>query len=290
MPTHPGFDPIAIGLGPLKIHWYGLMYLVAFATAWWLGRSRARDVVGDPAGGWRRQDVDDVVFYAAIGVVLGGRLGYAAFYGAAKIIEDPWLILRVWEGGMSFHGGLLGVMVAMYWFARGRGREFFAVADFVAPLVPLGLAAGRIGNFINGNLWGKVSDVPWAMVFPRAGELPRHPSQLYQALLEGVALFVILWLYSRRPRPTMAVSGLFLSGYAVARSLVELVRVPDAHIGYLALGWVTMGHVLTVPMLLGGMGLLWLAYHRAPREESTAAPPPAPPPARTPRGKRRRRG
>ena len=259
MLRHPDFDPVAVQLGPLAVHWYGLMYVVAFGLGWWLGRVRARD----PARGFAPRDVDDLLFFAAVGVVAGGRLGYMLFYDPGGVLRDPLSTLRVWQGGMSFHGGLIGVIVAMLVFARRRSRAFFEVADFLAPLVPLGLAAGRLGNFINGNLWGSPSTLPWAMVFPRADALPRHPSQLYQAALEGVALFVLLWCFSRTPRPVMATSGLFLVGYAVFRAAVELVRVPDPQYGYLAFGWLTMGQVLCLPMAVAGALLLWRAGRRA---------------------------
>nr|VFK27854.1 MAG: Prolipoprotein diacylglyceryl transferase [Candidatus Kentron sp. MB]VFK31810.1 MAG: Prolipoprotein diacylglyceryl transferase [Candidatus Kentron sp. MB]VFK75579.1 MAG: Prolipoprotein diacylglyceryl transferase [Candidatus Kentron sp. MB] len=253
-------DPVAFQIGPLSIHWYGLMYLVAFGVAWWLGRLRAADGVR----GWKPVAVDDVVFYAALGAVLGGRIGYMLFYDFAHFAQAPWTILQIWKGGMSFHGGLIGVMVAMWWYARRHGRTFFEVTDFIAPLVPPGLGAGRLGNFINGELWGKTTDLPWGIVFPHpgAGHLPRHPSQLYEAFLEGAVLFVILWLFSRKPRPTMAVSGLFLVGYGVFRFLVEFIRVPDQPLGYLALDWLTMGQVLSIPMMVAGGGLLFLAYGR----------------------------
>lgn len=253
MLRHPEFDPVAIQLGPLAVHWYGLMYMVAFGLGWWLGRVRA----ADPARGWRKADVDDVLFYIALGVVGGGRIGYLLFYDLPGTLREPLSALRIWEGGMSFHGGLIGVILAMLLYARRRGRTFFEVADFIAPLVPLGIAAGRLGNFINGNLWGSPSTLPWAMVFPGADDLPRHPSQLYQAMLEGVALFALLWWFSRRPRPAMATSGLFLLAYAVFRSAVEFVRVPDRQYGYLAFDWLTMGQVLCVPMALAGAWLLW---------------------------------
>jgi phosphatidylglycerol:prolipoprotein diacylglycerol transferase len=273
MIAFPDINPIALELGPVKIHWYGLMYLIGFGIAWALGRIRARD----PRRDWSAAAVDDLLFYIALGVIVGGRLGYVLFYDLGRFVDDPSLILRIWQGGMSFHGGLLGVMIAMWWFARSRGRRFFAVADFVAPLVPAGIALGRIGNFINGNLWGGPSDLPWAMVFPdpRAGGVPRHPSQLYQALLEGVALFVIVWLYSRHPRPTMAVSGVFLGAYGVFRFAIEFIRVPDAHIGYLAFGWVTMGQVLSAPMIIVGGILVWLAYRFAAGAETTPPTQPA---------------
>ncbi len=260
MLTFPEIDPVAISLGPLKVHWYGLMYLVGFAGGWWLAVLRARR----PGSGWSRPQLDDLLFYMALGVVLGGRLGYTFFYNLPAFLNDPLILLRVWEGGMSFHGGLLGVLFAIWLYARKSQRRFFAVVDYIAPLVTVGLGAGRLGNFINGELWGKVTDVPWGMVFPGAGPLPRHPSQLYEFLLEGVVLFTILWLYSRKPRPTMAVSGLFAVCYGLFRFLVELVREPDSHIGYLAFGWVTMGQLLTLPLILVGITLLVLAYHRHP--------------------------
>ena len=254
----PQIDPIAIQLGPLAIRWYGLMYLFGFAAAWWLGRRRARRA----GSGWRAEQVDDLVFYAALGVILGGRVGYVLFYGFEQLLADPLYLLRIWQGGMSFHGGLLGVLVAAWLFGRKHGFGFFGTTDFVAPLVPLGLGAGRIGNFVNGELWGRVSDVPWAMVFAHAGPLPRHPSQLYEALLEGLVLFLLLWFYSARPRPRMALSGLFLVGYGAARTAVEFAREPDAHLGFLAGGWLTMGMLLSVPMVVAGAVLMGLAYRR----------------------------
>lgn len=258
MLTYPSIDPVAFQIGPIEIHWYGLMYLVGFALGWWLGRLRARD----PTRGWRAPEFDDLVVYVALGAVIGGRLGYVLFYDISHMLQAPLSILEVWRGGMSFHGGLIGVIIAIWLYARRHGRSFFQVADFVAPLVPPGLGAGRIGNFINGELWGKPTDLPWGMVFshPYADDVARHPSQLYQAFLEGLVLFVVLWTFSRKPRPTMAVSGLFLAGYATLRFLVEFVRVPDQHIGYLAFGWLTMGQVLSLPMLVLGVLLLWLAY------------------------------
>ncbi len=262
MLTYPQIDPVAIALGPLKIHWYGLMYLVGIGGAWFLASRRLKDF--DPA--WTKEKLSDLVFWVAMGVILGGRLGYALFYDLPAYLADPLKILRVWEGGMSFHGGLIGVMLATWWFGRRNGKSFFELMDFIAPLVPIGLGAGRIGNFINAELWGKVTDVPWAMVFPNGGPDPRHPSQLYQFALEGVALFAILWVYSRKPRPTMAVSGLFAICYGVFRFIVEFVRVPDAQLGYLAFGWLTMGQVLCVPMILAGAGLMGWAYRRQPSQ------------------------
>lgn len=258
----PNIDPVAISIGPLKIHWYGLMYLVGFVGGWALGRYRA----GRPGSGWRREEVGDILFYIALGVILGGRIGYVLFYNLDYYLRHPLQVFYVWAGGMSFHGGLLGVIVAMWWYGRRTGRSFFMVADFIAPLVPIGLGAGRIGNFINQELWGRVTDVPWGMVFARTGgPLPRHPSQLYEFALEGVVLFVILWLYSARPRPVGAVSGLFLTCYGAFRFFVEFFRVPDAQLGYLAFGWVTMGQILSLPMILFGIGFLVWSYKRAPR-------------------------
>lgn len=260
MVRYPDIDPVAIAIGPVKIHWYGLMYLIAFYGAWWLGirRTRLAHVRFTP------QQVGDLIFYGALGVILGGRIGYVLFYNLPRFVDDPLMILRIWEGGMSFHGGLLGVIVAMWWFARRTGFSFYEVADFTAVLVPFGLFCGRIGNFINGELWGAPTDLPWGMVFPHVDSQPRHPSMLYEALLEGVVLFAVLWWFARRPRPAPAVSALFILLYGVFRILVEFVREPDAHIGYLAFGWVTMGQLLSLPMVLAGAFFLWWAYHRAP--------------------------
>ncbi len=256
----PNIDPVAISLGPLKIHWYGIMYVLGFLALWWLATRHARR----PDSGWKPEEVGDFVFYGMIGVILGGRLGYVLFYNLGYYLKHPLEVFFITQGGMSFHGGLLGVLLAMLYFARKTGRTFFTVADFFAPWAPIGLGLGRLGNFINHELWGKVSDVPWAMVFSTGGPLPRHPSQLYQAALEGLALFAILWWFTRRPRPTGSVSGLFLIGYGAFRFLAEFVREPDAHLGYLAFGWVTMGQVLSVPMIVFGIGLMVWAYRRRP--------------------------
>ncbi|TRO40588.1 prolipoprotein diacylglyceryl transferase [Pseudomonas sp. ALS1131] len=261
MLPYPQIDPVAIALGPLKIHWYGLMYLVGIGGAWLLASRRLERFDST----WNKDKLSDLVFWVATGVILGGRLGYVLFYDLPAYIAEPAKILRVWEGGMSFHGGLIGVMLSTWWFGKRNGKSFFELMDFIAPLVPIGLGAGRIGNFINAELWGKAADVPWAMVFPTdPQQLARHPSQLYQFALEGVALFTILWFYSRKPRPTMAVSGMFAACYGVFRFIVEFVRVPDAQLGYLAWGWLTMGQVLCVPMILAGLGLIAYAYKRQP--------------------------
>lgn len=259
MLTFPNIDPVAFELGPLKVHWYGLMYLFGFAGAWWLGIKRARKA----DSGWTEDQVSDMIFYGAMGVVLGGRIGYTLFYSLEKFLSDPLMIFRVWEGGMSFHGGFLGVLVAMTLLKRKQNRTFFGIMDFVAPLVPIGLATGRMGNFLNGELWGRISDVPWAIVFPTGGPNPRHPSQLYEFFLEGILLFIILWYYSAKPRPVMAVSGLFSLGYGFFRFLVEFARQPDSHMGeggFIAFGWLTTGQLLSAPMILLGAGLIWWAY------------------------------
>lgn len=255
MLQYPGFDPVAVQIGPVRVHWYGIMYLVGFLVAWGLGRLRARS----PRSSWRAADVDDFVFFAMLGVILGGRLGYVFFYGIGYWLQDPWYPLRIWEGGMSFHGGMLGVLVAIAIFALRRGRHIADVFDFAAPLPGIGLLAGRIGNFINGELWGKVTTVPWGF---RVDGQVRHPTQLYEAALEGVVLFSVLWWFTARPRHRFAPSGLFLLLYGVARVLVEFWRVPDAHIGYLAGGWLTMGQVLSVPMIVAGLLLLYVARRR----------------------------
>jgi phosphatidylglycerol:prolipoprotein diacylglycerol transferase len=257
----PDIDPVAIYLGPLQIHWYGLMYLVGFLGGWWVGVYRAKQ----PHSGWRPEEISDFLFYIALGVILGGRLGYVLFYNLGHYLQHPLEVFYIWTGGMSFHGGMIGVGAALWFYARKTQRPWLAVTDFLAPLVPVGLAPGRIGNFINQELWGKVTDVPWGMVFKTGGPLPRHPSQLYESALEGVVLFLILWFYARAPRPVGAVLAMFLIFYGLFRFLVELVREPDAQLGYLAFGWVTMGQVLSVPMILGGLGLLWWAHRESIR-------------------------
>jgi phosphatidylglycerol:prolipoprotein diacylglycerol transferase len=260
MLTHPQFDPVAVQLGPLGVHWYGLMYVAAFAAFLWLGRKR---LVMRPEFGWTPQDLDDLLFWGVLGVIVGGRLGEVLFYQPAYFLAHPAEILAVWKGGMSFHGGLLGVLIALWAFGVKTGRGFLAVGDFVAPLVPLGLAFGRLGNFINGELWGRPApaDLPWAMVFPFVDDLPRHPSQLYQALGEGLLLFLLLWLYARRRRPLGAVSGVFLLGYGVLRFIAEFFRNPDPGIFSFITPALSSAQWLCLPMM--GVGAwLWLRSGR----------------------------
>jgi phosphatidylglycerol---prolipoprotein diacylglyceryl transferase len=254
MLSYPQIDPILVRLGPVSIRWYGMMYLIGFCAGWLLGRYRA----SRPGSGWTALQVDDLITYLLLGVILGGRLGYALFYDLPGILADPVSLVKIWQGGMSFHGGFLGVLAAIWFFCRKYGKTFGQVADFTAPLAPLGLFVGRLGNFINGELWGKPSTAPWAMIFPdpRSGGIPRHPSQLYEASLEGLALFCILWFYSAKPRPTGAVAGLFCVCYGIFRFTVEFFRVPDPQLGYLALGWVTMGQLLSLPLIAFGIWLL----------------------------------
>ena len=253
--VYPHPDPVALSLGPLHVRWYGLMYLLGFLAAWWLARRRATR----PDSTWTPVEVDDLIFYCALGVILGGRIGWMLFYGTERILADPLSILRIWEGGMSFHGGLVGVLVALALFANRRGKQVADVFDFTAPLPAIGFGAGRVGNFINGELWGKPTDVPWAVV---VDGVPLHASQLYEALLEGLVLFVILWWFTAKPRPRWAPSGLFLLCYGLFRFGVEFVRVPDANRGYLFLDWVTMGQLLSLPMIVAGLWMLAVAYRR----------------------------
>jgi len=286
--THPfvDIDPIAFSLGPVQVHWYGIMYLIGFAAAWWLGQRRR-------AAGRLPVSADafsDLAFYVMLGVIVGGRVGYMVFYDTSELIHHPLSLFRVWEGGMSFHGGLLGVLAAVLIWVRRNKLNFFDVTDFVAPLVPIGLGLGRLGNFIGGELWGRRTDVAWGMIFPRAlealgktkddlyqmylaGQLndeARHPSQLYEFCLEGLVLFTVLWIYSRKPRPRYAVSGLFALLYGLFRFAVEFVREPDVQLGYIAFDWLTMGQILSLPLIAVGLVLLWLS-RRAP----TLLPPAA---------------
>lgn len=279
MLQYPAIDPIIFSVGPLAVRWYGLMYVIGFAIAWWLARRRA----AQPGSAWKAVDVDDLIFFAAIGVILGGRLGWIIFYGTEQVLQDPLTVIRIWQGGMSFHGGLAGVLIATWMFARSRRRSVADVMDFLAPLPGLGLLAGRIGNFINGELWGKPTDVPWGFVVDparlheaQAAEAIRlcqrfaidpcvlqvHASQLYEGLLEGLVLFLLLWFFTARPRPRFAPSGLFLICYGIFRFAVEFVRVPDENRGYLLFDWVTMGQLLSLPMIAIGAFMMVYAYRR----------------------------
>jgi len=275
MIEYPSFNPIAVeigpfgGFGPLKIHWYGIMYLVAFAAAWWLGRVRAKQ----PNSTWKLADIDDFMFFGMLGTILGGRIGYVLFYGMSFWADDPLYPIKVWDGGMSFHGGLLGVCIAFAIFAVRRKRRIADVFDFAAPLPGIGFLAGRIGNFINGELWGKETDVPWGFI---VNDKVRHATQLYEALLEGLVLFIVVWWFTAKPRPRLAPTGLFLVIYSAARITVEFWRIPDEHLSYLFGGWVTMGMLLSFPMLLIGLTLLYMAYRRRePSGNYTAVPQPA---------------
>jgi phosphatidylglycerol:prolipoprotein diacylglycerol transferase len=255
MLVHPQFDPIALQLGPIAIRWYGLMYLIAFALVWLLGRWR----IAKGNALLTARDLDDLLFYGILGVVLGGRLGYVLFYKPGYYLSHPVEMLYVWQGGMAFHGGLIGVLLVLWLFARSRGLKFLEVGDFIAPLIPLGLAAGRMGNFINGELWGRATDVSWGMVFPQAGDtVVRHPSQLYQFAGEGVLLFLIVWIYSAKPRAVGKVSGVFLTGYGVFRFLAEFAREPDNFLGFLP-GGLTMGQYLSLPMIVIGIAMFMVA-------------------------------
>jgi phosphatidylglycerol:prolipoprotein diacylglycerol transferase len=255
MLVHPDIDPVAFSIGPLAVRWYGLMYLLGFGLAWWLGLRR----IAQGAAPIDRRQFDDLIFYAVLGVILGGRLGYVLFYKPGYYLSHPLEIPAVWQGGMSFHGGLLGVSAAMWLAARKHKINFLRLMDFIAPLCPLGIAAGRMGNFINGELWGRPTDLPWGMVFRNAGPLPRHPSQLYEFALEGLTLFALLWWFSSKPRARGQVSALFLIGYGCLRFLAEFAREPDSFLGILALG-MTMGQWLCLPMIAGGIWLFaWSA-------------------------------
>ncbi|MGH8584374.1 MAG: prolipoprotein diacylglyceryl transferase [Gammaproteobacteria bacterium] len=258
MLRYPYIDPVAFELGPLAVRWYGLAYLAGFAVAWWLMLRRGRR----PGSGWTEEQIGDLVFYCALGVILGGRLGHVLFYAPLYYLAQPLEILMVWRGGMSFHGGVIGILIAAAWYGRKLGKGLFQVTDFLTPAGPVGLFFGRIANFVNGELWGRPTALPWGMVFPdpRAGDVARHPSQLYEAVLEGLVLFIVLWWFSGRPRPERAVTGLFFIGYGVFRFLVEYVREPETDISFMTGDWLTLGQVLTLPMIGVGGWLLLTAY------------------------------
>lgn len=258
MLKYPEIDPVAISLGPLDIRWYGLMYLIGFVSGYLLLAKRA----AMPNSGWTKEEVSDIIFYGAMGVILGGRVGYMLFYQFPSLVDNPLSMFEVWNGGMSFHGGAIGVVFAIWLFARKTGKGLFDILDFGLPIVPIGLGAGRIGNFIGGELWGRVTDSPLGMVFPTGGPEPRHPSQLYQAALEGLALFTIMWLFSRTNRPRYAVTGMFTLWYGIFRFTVEFVRQPDPQLGFIAFGWLTMGQLLSLPLIAIGFFLLFIAFRK----------------------------
>lgn len=258
---YPDFNPIALQIGPLAVHWYGIMYLVGFALVWILGRWRIQHGKTNLS----TRDLEDIIFYCVLGVVVGGRLGYVLFYKPDEYLAHPIEIFYLWQGGMSFHGGLIGVLVVLFLFARSRGRTLLEIGDFVAPLIPLGLAAGRLGNFINGELWGRPTTLPWGMVFPQTQDgIPRHPSQLYEMCLEGFLLFAVVWWFARKPRPTGQVSAVFLMGYGLLRFLVEFTRQPDAFLGLLFAD-LSMGQLLSLPMVLAGALIFYLSARKSNR-------------------------
>ena len=246
-------DPIAFRIGPVPVHWYGIMYLIGFAAVWLLAVYRMRKPYWS---NWKKEQISDVVFYGAIGAILGGRIGYTLVYNMAVFSQHPMVIFKIWQGGMSFHGGLFGVAVAWYFYSLYIKKPYFAITDFIAPFIPIGLGAGRLGNFINGELYGRVTTVPWGVIYPGGGPLPRHPSEIYEFLLEGVLLFIILWFYSRKPKPYRAVTGMFLLWYGILRSIAELFRQPDPQLGFIAFNWLTMGQLLSFIMIVLGIILL----------------------------------
>ncbi|WP_019616466.1 prolipoprotein diacylglyceryl transferase [Psychromonas ossibalaenae] len=257
----PNIDPIAVSIGPLDIRWYGLMYLVGFVFAFWMANRQC-----DKSGGvWSREQASDLLFYGFMGVILGGRAGYVFFYQFSRFLDNPVYLFRIWEGGMSFHGGVIGVVLAIIYYAKKNQRSILAVGDFIVPLLPVGLGAGRIGNFINSELWGRVTDSPFGIIFHNAGPLPRHPSQLYEFALEGVLLFIILIVFIRKPRPAGSVAGLFLLGYGIFRIIIEFAREPDAHLGLLTFG-LSMGQILSLPMVIAGLALITFAYRKKAKQ------------------------
>lgn len=262
MLKYPDINPIAIDFGIIKIRWYGIAYVVGILLAWWMLHRRSKTIYRI----WDKEEVADLIFYTTLGIILGGRLGSVLFYNLPYYFHHPLQIIMINRGGMSFHGGLIGVCIALWVYGKKHNRNFFTITDFVAPAAPIGLFFGRLANFVNGELWGRPTDLPWGMVFPRADNQPRHPSQLYEAFLEGIVLFIIMWAYSRKPKPVMAVSGLFLACYGLFRGSVEWVRQPDIQLGFLYGGWLTMGMLLSFPMFVIGIVLLVMAYRRDRRE------------------------
>jgi phosphatidylglycerol:prolipoprotein diacylglycerol transferase len=257
MLVFPQFDPVAISVGPISIHWYGVMYIIAFGGAWVLANYR-RNKIGNH---WSSEQISDLVFYGAMGAVLGGRIGSVFFYNIDRFLDDPLWLFRVWEGGMSFHGGFIGVLIAMFLYSKSINRKFWETVDFIAPCVPFGIGAGRLGNFIGGELWGRPTDAPWGMIFSHVDDLPRHPSQLYEIALEGVVLFIVIWWFSSATKPRMAVSGTFAILYGSFRFFIEFFREPDLHIGFIAFDWLTMGQLLSLPMVIVGFSLVIFAYN-----------------------------
>jgi phosphatidylglycerol---prolipoprotein diacylglyceryl transferase len=258
--NYPQINNIAIQIGPIKIYWYGISYLISFTIAWWLAKIRAQKLNYN----WNNEIINDFIFYSALGAIVGGRLGYVLFYNFKELLHDPLFILRTWEGGMSFHGGILGTVICLFIFSRKMKLSFIEMIDFAAPLTPPGLALGRLGNFINSELWGRVTTVPWGMVSEKGGPLPCHPSQLYEAFAEGVILFIIVWIYSAKPRPKGTTSALFLCCYGVIRFVCEFFRKPDAHLGFIAANWLTMGQLLSLPMIAIGAYMMWFYNKKKP--------------------------
>jgi len=257
MLTYPNISPIAFQLGFFKIYWYSIMYLLAFGIAWLLALVKTKN-----NNNWNREQINDLIFYCALGVVIGGRIGYTLIYNLNHFLFNPLVIFKTWEGGMSFHGGLIGVLVSIWLFSRKYKKKFTTITDFVAPLAPLGLGAGRIGNFINGELFGRISNVPWAIIYPTGGPFPRHPSELYEFLLEGILLFIIIWHYSSKPKPNFAVSSMFLICYGLFRFIAEFFRQPDAQFNFIAFNWITIGQLLSTFMIIVGMFFMWLSYKK----------------------------
>lgn len=264
--VYPHIDSVAFKIGSFKVHWYGLMYLLSFVFSWFILKYRVKKF----NLGWSTEKLADLLFYGALGVILGGRIGYILFYNFLFYLHHPFQMLAVWDGGMSFHGGMVGVFLGIWYWSHKYKESFYQTTDFIAPIVPVGLAAGRLGNFINGELWGRVTTMPWGMIYPQAGPLPRHPSEIYEFLLEGVVLFVLLWWFSSRRPPRMAVSGMFMLGYGVFRFFCEFYRQPDPQLGIVAFGWMTRGQELCIPMILIGIGLLVLAYRKCKRKVKSA--------------------